>query len=79
MIRFENVDKKFPDGTVALDNINLEVSDGEFIFLVGPSGAGKTTILKLLLKLYNDYEGKILYDTQSFDLAYGCCGARIRT
>lgn len=49
MIKFEGVSKKFPDGTVAVADINLEVADGEFVFLVGPSGAGKTTLLRLLI------------------------------
>lgn len=62
MIKFENVNKKFPDGTTALENINLEVSDGEFVFLVGPSGAGKTTILKLLLRILRPTDGTILVD-----------------
>ena len=49
MIRFENVSMAYPDGNVALKEINLHISDGEFVFLVGPSGAGKTTLTRLLL------------------------------
>src|SRR3989338_7634291 len=48
MIKFENVSKKFGNGIVALEEINLEIPDGEFIFICGPSGAGKTTLLRLL-------------------------------
>ncbi|MBI3955473.1 cell division ATP-binding protein FtsE, partial [Candidatus Gottesmanbacteria bacterium] len=42
MIRFNNVSKKYKKSVVALDDINLSIEDGEFVFLVGPSGAGKT-------------------------------------
>lgn len=50
MIKFEKVSKKFPLGNVALEDISFEIQDNEFLFLVGPSGAGKTTILKLILR-----------------------------
>jgi cell division transport system ATP-binding protein len=62
MIKFENVSKKFPLGNIALNNISFEIKDDEFVFLVGPSGAGKTTILKLILREFLPTEGKILVD-----------------
>ena len=49
MIHFKNVSLAYPDGTVALKDINLHIDDGEFVFLTGHSGAGKTSLTKLLL------------------------------
>ncbi len=62
MIIFSQVTKKFPDGTTALDAINFEINDGEFVFLVGPSGAGKTTIFRLMIREYLPTSGNITVD-----------------
>ncbi len=59
MIKFADVSKKFPDGTAALADINFECADGEFVFLVGPSGAGKTTFLRLILRDFLPSSGEI--------------------
>lgn len=48
MIKFTNVDKEYSDGKKSLSDINLGIKQGEFVFLVGHSGAGKSTMLKLL-------------------------------
>lgn len=48
MIEFQNVSKTYSNGTRALRKINLHVDDGEFVFIVGSSGAGKSTFLKLI-------------------------------
>jgi len=48
MILFDNVSKIYSNGKIAVENLNLKINDGEFVFLVGPSGAGKTTMLRLL-------------------------------
>jgi len=56
MIKFENVTKRFGN-VVALDKVSFKIEPGEFVFLIGPSGAGKTTILKLILREYLPTEG----------------------
>lgn len=50
MIEFKDVKYVYPNGHVALDGVNLKIADGEFVFIVGESGAGKTTLTKLLLR-----------------------------
>jgi len=62
MIIFDKVTKKYPLGNIALDEVSFEIADNEFVFLVGPSGAGKTTILKLILKETNPTSGTIIID-----------------
>lgn len=62
MIKFEHVSKKFALGNTALDGVSFEIADQEFVFLVGPSGAGKTTVLKLLTHEYAASSGTILVD-----------------
>ncbi len=58
-IAFEHVTKRFPDGTVAVDDLNLIVGEGEFLILVGPSGCGKTTALRMVAGLEEVTEGEI--------------------
>ena len=60
MIEFKKVSKEYSNGVKALQNINLTITKGEFVFLVGQSGAGKSTILKLILKEEDPTEGKII-------------------
>lgn len=62
MIEFVSLTKKYPNGQIAIDNINLKITDGEFVFVVGPSGAGKSTLLKLITRETNPSDGKILYN-----------------
>ncbi len=60
MIEFKDVKKVYSNGTVALDGVNIQIADGEFVFIVGESGAGKTTLMKLLLREEKATEGSII-------------------
>ncbi|MBE6679894.1 MAG: cell division ATP-binding protein FtsE [Ruminococcaceae bacterium] len=62
MIEFKNVTKRYPEGKVALDNLNLKIENGEFVFIMGDSGAGKTTLTKLLLREEKVTEGELYVD-----------------
>ncbi len=59
-ITFQGVTKQFGDGTVAVDALDLEIDDGEFMILVGPSGCGKTTALRMVAGLEHPTSGEIL-------------------
>ena len=50
MIEFNNVSKRYDNGTRALENVNMTIERGEFVFIVGSSGAGKSTLIKLMLR-----------------------------
>ncbi len=62
MIKFVNVSKVYPNGAVALENVNLEIGTGEFVTLIGPSGAGKTTLTKMILAEEEPSEGTVLFE-----------------
>lgn len=61
-VEFKNVTFGYEDGTTVLDNVSFKVSPGETIALVGPTGAGKTTIVNLISRFYNTDRGQILID-----------------
>ncbi|MGH3665255.1 MAG: ABC transporter ATP-binding protein [Egibacteraceae bacterium] len=61
---FDGIWKRYPDGTEAVKDLNLEVNDGEFIILVGPSGCGKSTALRMVAGLEEISEGKMLIGDQ---------------
>jgi osmoprotectant transport system ATP-binding protein len=64
MIRLDGVSKRFPDGTVAVHELTLEVPEGEICVLVGPSGCGKTTTLKMVNRLIEPTGGRIFLDDE---------------
>jgi len=62
MVRFYNVTKKYKSGSVALNNITLHIKKGDFVFLVGPSGAGKTTLTRLIFREDLPTHGYIVFN-----------------
>ncbi|GHJ99938.1 ABC transporter ATP-binding protein [Streptomyces sp. NPDC003753] len=62
MIRIDSVTKRYPDGTVAVDRLSLEIPDHSITVLVGPSGCGKTTTLRMINRMVEPSEGTITLD-----------------
>ncbi|MFJ9902319.1 ABC transporter ATP-binding protein [Streptomyces sp. NPDC101152] len=62
MIRIDSVTKRYPDGTVAVDNLSLEIPDRAITVFVGPSGCGKTTTLRMINRMIEPSEGTITID-----------------
>lgn len=66
IIEFRGVSKTYQTGTHALDDVNIKINNGEFVFVVGSSGAGKSTFMKLIMREEKANTGKILVN--GFDL-----------
>lgn len=62
MLELRQVTKAYPNGPIALNNVTLSVAQGEFVFVVGQSGAGKTTLTKLLLREEKPTQGQIIFN-----------------
>lgn len=62
MIEFKNVTKRYASDVLAVDNINLEIEDGEFICFIGTSGSGKTTSMRMINRMIEPTDGEILID-----------------
>ena len=69
MIKFENVTKIYPSGEVILSDVSFEVKEGEFVSIVGKSGAGKTTLIKMILGLEKPTYGDIFFNGESVSKA----------
>jgi phosphonate transport system ATP-binding protein len=67
MYRLEHVRKVFPDGTVAVDDITLDIEAGERVAVIGPSGAGKTTLFRLLNATLRPSSGQLWFDASDLE------------
>ena len=70
LLAFEGVGKTFPDGTTALDGIDLTVAPGEFVTVVGPSGCGKSTLLRIASGLDAPSEGSVRVATSKIGYVF---------
>ena len=61
-VTIEHVSKRFDNGFIALDDINITIEPGEFFSLLGPSGCGKTTLLRIIAGFEYPDEGAVLFD-----------------
>src|SRR6185295_15772262 len=59
-VHVKELHKEFPDGTVAVEELNLEIGDGELFVMLGPSGCGKTTTLRCIAGLEQETSGQII-------------------
>ena len=71
MIEVKNLSKVFPDGTRALDDVSVNIRDGEFVAVIGLSGAGKSTFMRCLNRLNDPTGGQILVDGDDIAFAQG--------
>ncbi len=62
MIRLEELTKRFPDGTLAVASVSMDIPEGEIVIFVGPSGCGKTTTMRMINRLIEPTSGRIILD-----------------
>lgn len=69
MISFKGVSKIYNNDTLAIDNVSFDINEGEFVLIVGKSGAGKTTLMKLITKEESPTQGEIIVDELNLNMA----------
>ena len=67
MIKFENITKIYPKDSVVLQDVSFEIKEGEFVSIVGKSGAGKTTLVQLILGLVEPTSGDIYFENTNLN------------
>jgi NitT/TauT family transport system ATP-binding protein len=70
MLRVEQATRRFPNGTVALEQVSLRIEPGDFVALLGPSGCGKSTLLRLIAGLDRPDAGRIVWDSDPGDIGF---------
>jgi len=78
MLEIQHLHKVYPNGTVALTDVNFTVNDGEFLVVIGLSGSGKSTLLRCINRLIEPTQGKIIWDGVDITAASGADMRRIR-
>src|SRR5437764_8308204 len=78
MLRIENLVKEYPGGIRALEDVSVEVKDGEFVVLIGLSGSGKSTLLRCINRLVEPTSGRIVLDDLDITAAQGHDMRKIR-
>ena len=74
MITLKDVSKSYTEGAPALSDINIQIDEGEFVFVVGDSGSGKSTLIKLLLKELEPTSGTIVINDKILSQIPKECG-----
>ena len=78
MLQIEHLQKDYPGGTRGLDDVSIEVRDGEFLVLIGLSGSGKSTLLRCINRLIEPTSGRILLDGTDITAMQGADLRKVR-